>query len=102
MYFPQSGLTGAQPQPTLRVVQDVYDSWRERITKELGDRPRSWLARESGLEPSTITRILNGAMPPSDTAKWRIAGALGKRVDELFWFPNVVPQKTWLTESVAS
>ncbi len=83
-------------------MQDVYDSWREKITKELGDRSRAWLAKESGLEPSTITRILNGDLVPSDAAKWRVAGALGKRVDELFWYPNVVPTKTWLYDEKAS
>lgn len=80
---------------------DYQEAWREAILEELGSRTRAWLAEESGLDAATITRILNGTVVPTDTAKWRIAGALGVRVDKLFRYPSIIPQKTW-REPVAS
>lgn len=81
---------------------DFQQQWRERLVAELGDRPRSWLAAESGLDAATITRILNGDTVPTDAAKWRLAGALGRRVDELFSYPAIIPAKTWLDAQEAS
>lgn len=84
-------------------MQDVYDSWRQALSRALDEigKPRSWLAEQCGVADSTIKRVLEGAIVPSDGLKWRLAGALGKRVDELFWYPNVVPAKTWLVDDKA-
>lgn len=80
-------------------MQDVYDSWRRAVERAFAEtgKSRSWLAAQCGVADSTIKRVLEGDIIPSDGLKWRLAGALGKRVDELFWYPNVVPAKTWLT-----
>lgn len=88
----------------MRGVQDVYDSWREAIASALDQsgHNRAWLAARCEVADSTIKRVLDGGIVPSDSLKWRIAGALGKRVDELFRFPNVIPSCDWLDETVPS
>lgn len=86
-------------------MQDVYDSWKDALNEAFAEtkQPRSWLANRCGVADSTIKRVLEGDIVPSDSLKWRLAGALGKRVDQLFRYPNVVPTCDWLNdEPVAS
>lgn len=48
----------------------------------LDGKPQSWLAREAGLDTSTLSDILSKAMPKADSAM-RIAAALGTTVEWL-------------------
>lgn len=81
----------------MRFVQDLHESWGEAIKEALGDRPLAWLAHEVGVNPSTIHRIVVGhpktgrRLCPSDELKWKIAGALGVRMDRLWAWPAIVP-----------
>lgn len=46
----------------------------------------------AGIDQSTISRIEGGNLTVvSDTLKWRLAGALGCLVGDLFPYPNVTP-----------
>lgn len=83
-------------------MQDLYDSWRDAIVEAFEEavaadpkRNRRWLAIECDVAESTIKRVLEGKIVPSDALKFRLAAVLGKRVDELFRYPNVVPPITW-------
>jgi DNA-binding XRE family transcriptional regulator len=90
-------------------VQDLYDSWKEAIAAAFDEavredprRNRRWLAIECDVAESTIKRVLEGAIVPSDALKYRLAAVFGKRVDELFRYPNIIPPITWRSEAVAS
>lgn len=85
-------------------MQDVYESWRDEVAKAFAEtkQPRSWLAARCGVADSTIKRVLEGDIVPSDGLKWRLAGVLGRRVDELFRYPNVVPTVDWVDDEVAA
>lgn len=75
-------------------MQDVYDGWRERLLTELAEREWDYkeLAKRIEVDPSTAHRIVTGKIEcPSDALKWRIAGALGLRMDRLWAWPSVVP-----------
>lgn len=48
-------------------------------------RKQSWLAKRTGIAPSTINQIVHG-LPPSDSQAAAIAAVLGRHVDEL-WPP---------------
>jgi plasmid maintenance system antidote protein VapI len=47
---------------------------------------QEWLAQQTGLQPNTISRIVNGQMPTLRNAR-KIAKALGTSVDVL-WPPD--------------
>lgn len=92
-----------------RLVQDLYDSWRAALNEAFDEavaldpkRNRRWLAAECDVAESTIKRVLEGHIVPSDALKFRLAAVLGKRVDELFRYPNVVPPVTWRGASVTA
>lgn len=85
------------------LVQDVYEGWRDRLNDELADRGWDYkeLAKRIDVDPSTTHRIVNGKIEcPSDALKWRIAGALGLRMDRLWAWPSVVPAE-WQRKDVA-
>lgn len=72
---------------------DVARSWGRKIAaarRELG-LSQVALADACGLDPSTISRIERGVTTPRDRVKWRLAGALGRTVEELFPYPAVRP-----------
>ena len=48
------------------------------------ERTAAWLARKTGVDPSLVTRILNGERRASDDFKARAAEALGIPVALLF------------------
>ena len=58
-------------------------------------RKRAWkpadLARTSGLAPSTISRILNGQVEPSDTGYSKIAKALNEPREKVFRLVGLLP-----------
>ena len=94
----------------MRDVQDIYDSWCSAINRAFNEwkasdsrRTRRSFAIECDVAESTIKRVLEGDIVPSDSLKLRLAAVLGKRVDELFWYPNIIPPVTWRdVEPVAS
>lgn len=82
-------------------MQDVYEGWRDRLKEELADRGWDYkeLARRIDVDPSATHRILSGKTEcPSDALKWRIASALGLRMDRLWAWPAVVPDG-WKSEA---
>lgn len=75
----------------LRNVQDLHHAWGEAVRDALGDRTLAWLAKTVDVHPATITRIVKGELVPNDELKWKIAGALGVRMDRLWAWPTVIP-----------
>ena len=75
--------------------------WGDEVARLLAEREMSQgeLARRCGVEPSTISRIVRGLLNPNDELKWKIAGALGERMDVLWAWPRVIPP---FPEQVAS
>ncbi len=74
-------------------MQDVHEGWGERIAELLAElgKPLAWLAAECEVNPSTVTRIVQGRMCPNEELKWKIAGVLGVRMDRLWEWPKMVP-----------
>lgn len=79
----------------MRNMQDLLEAWAETISDRLTelDRKPAWLAREVDVNQSTISRILAGKLNPQDELKWKIAAALGMRMDVLWAWPKIVPPK---------
>lgn len=79
----------------LRHVQDLLSGWGEAVDEALAELqpPRShrWLARQCDVHPTTIDRIVRGELNPNDELKFKIAGALGKRMDILWGWPKIIP-----------
>lgn len=74
-------------------MQDLHEGWGEEIArcmKEQGVSGRE-LARRCGVDASQISRVISGKRNADDELKWKIAGALGVRMDLLFSYPRVVP-----------
>lgn len=74
-------------------MQDLIEAWGEEILDQLKRQGRSqkWLADLCDVHASTIHRIVTGDLNPNDELKWKIAGALGARMDVLFAWPKIVP-----------
>lgn len=74
-------------------MQDLHKGWGEGLAGEMADRKLTKKALADAVEvhPSTIGRILEGTLNPNDELKWKIAGALHKRMDELWAWPRVIP-----------
>lgn len=93
MRFAQQGLTLRIAQRMLRSVRDLIEGWAEEIRAQLDAKGKSqrWLADLCDVHPSTIHRVVTGEHNPNDELKWKIAGALGMRMDLLFAWPKIVP-----------
>lgn len=68
-------------------------AWGEELAKlmrEQGMTDQS-LADRCGVHNTTIMRVRRGQMNPNDELKWKIAGAVGERMDVLWAWPRVVP-----------
>lgn len=63
-------------------MSDLRALGRE-IEKGLGNRSQSWLARESGIGQSTISRLIRGKARPNPDTLEALASALG--VDSLYF-----------------
>lgn len=90
------GLDGpAHNAVNLHLMQDLHEGWGERLTDEMTARnlTNAALALECGVHETTIIRIRQGRLCPNDELKWKIAGALGIRMDRLWEWPKVVPPK---------
>ena len=74
-------------------MQDLIEGWAEEIRSQLDmqNKSQKWLADLCDVHPSTIHRIVTGDLNPNDELKWKIAGALGVRMDVLFAWPKIVP-----------
>ena len=74
-------------------MQDLLEAWGEEIAKLLKEQGKSyfWLADVCDVHQTTIWRIIKGKLNPNDELKWKIAGALGERMDVLWGWPRVVP-----------
>lgn len=76
-------------------MQDLHQAWGEAVAAEMAARtpPMSnrHLARLCGVHPTTIARVLSGDICATDELKWKIAGALGQRMDRLWQWPQVIP-----------
>ena len=75
------------------MLQAVHDGWGERVkgAREAHGLSQRFLAQLCGVDASTVCRIERGVLVPRDRQKWKIAGALGVTVEELFPYPSVVP-----------
>lgn len=75
------------------IRHDMHRDWGRRVAQARADLKLSQrrLAEIIDVDQSTISRLERGVLVPSDDLKWKIAGALGKRVDELFIYPAVRP-----------
>lgn len=74
-------------------MQDLHEGWAAGLAtlmEEAGLSKRR-LATESGVHESTIGRILRAELCPSDEVKFRICGVLGKRPDEVWPWPRLIP-----------
>lgn len=65
--------------------------WGERLRQRRGSITQEKLAELIGGDQSTISRIERGKVDISDDMKWKLAGALGCTVDDLFPWPAVRP-----------
>lgn len=65
--------------------------WGRRLRERRGSITQERLAELLNSDQSTISRIERGEIRISDNMKWRIAGALGCTVDDLFPWPAVRP-----------
>lgn len=74
-------------------MQDLHEGWAEGLASEMTEQDvtAAELARRCGVHTSTITRVLACEIVPSDELKWKIAGALRKRMDELWPWPRITP-----------
>ena len=74
-------------------MQDLLTGWGEEVARLLHqqDRTQRWLAEQCDVHPTTILRIIRGELNPNDELKWKIAGALGVRMDVLWCWPKMVP-----------
>lgn len=76
-------------------VQDLIEGWAaevDRLMKEQGMN-NAELASRCDVHESTISRIRRGLANPNDELKWKIAGALGERMDVVWAWPRVVPPR---------
>ena len=80
-------------QSILRHMQDLHEGWGERLTEEMGARNLTnvGLAAICDVHETTIIRIRRGQLCPNDELKWKIAGAIGIRMDRLWAWPTVIP-----------
>lgn len=74
-------------------MNGLHDGWGKRVKRsreDLGISQRR-LADLCQVDPSSISRIERGVLAPRDDLKWKLAGALGVTVEDLFPYPGVVP-----------
>lgn len=83
-------------------MESVAASWGKRIAarrKALGFTQQRLGELCGGIVQPTISKIERGDLVPGDELKWKLAGALGMSLDELFAYPAIVPP--FPTEAVA-
>lgn len=72
---------------------EVHRSWGKRIRarREALGFTQTALAELIGVHQPAVSAWEHGSTPPKDETKFKIAGALGLTVEELFPYPAVVP-----------
>lgn len=77
-------------------MQETISKWGELLGEEMDARglTNSSLARLCGCEDTTIMRIRAGKVVASEKLRWKIAAALGVRMDKLWVYPALVPAKS--------
>lgn len=76
-------------------MQDLHEGWGEKVReeREAAGLTQKALADLSGVHPTTILRIERGELCPNDELKWKIAAALGVRMDLLWAWPRIIPTR---------
>ena len=75
------------PTRTIRAAEDRLSN-RLRIARAERDLSQEQLARAAGVSRQTISSIEKGQYGPSALLAFRLARALGVRVDGLFWIQD--------------
>lgn len=72
---------------------EVHRSWGRKIRerREALGMTQTQLAELLGVHQPAVSAIEKGTSAPRDVTKFRIAGALGMTVEDLFAYPNVIP-----------
>lgn len=72
--------------------EEMRADWGKRVRERRGPITQGRLAELADVDQSTISRLERGELRRvSDDLKWRIAGALGCTVSDLFPWPAVRP-----------
>jgi transcriptional regulator with XRE-family HTH domain len=71
-------------------MKQQFIDWLHEELRKKGWKPAD-LAKASGLAPSTISRILNGQVEPSDAGYSKIAKALGEPREKVFRLIGLLP-----------
>ena len=72
--------------------RSLYREWGRRVREARGTFwTQAHLAEVCGISPGALCKIELGKTRPTDTVKLRLAGALRKRVGELFPWPDEIP-----------
>ncbi len=82
--------------------EETLVAWGGRLRKRRGNITQETLAKLCRTDQSTISRIERGQLALSDEMKWKLAGALGVTVEDLFPYPNVRPPFPEAPTEVAS
>lgn len=71
---------------------ETLRDWGNRLKARRGSISQAKLGELAGVDQSTISRIEKGRLKNvGDDIKWKLAGALGCTVGDLFPYPNVRP-----------
>jgi len=74
-------------------MSELHQSWGKRIRNRRTDLGMTQvrLAELVEVRQASISRVERGDQVPSDALKWRLAGALGCTIDDLFPNPAIRP-----------
>lgn len=74
-------------------MQDLHAGWGEKVReeREAAGLTQKALADACDVHPTTVLRIERGDLCPNDELKWKIAGALGVRMDVLWAWSQIIP-----------
>lgn len=75
------------------MTNSLHQSWgaKVRARREELSVTQVGLAAATSTTQATISRIERGDQCPSDSMKWKLAGALHVTVEGLFPYPAVIP-----------
>lgn len=74
-------------------MNELQRAWGKRVRerRQVLEMSQERLAELVDVRQASISRVERGDQRPSDELKWRLAGALGCTVDDLFPNPAVRP-----------
>lgn len=72
---------------------ELHKSWGRKVRerRQAMHLSQDQLADMAEVRQATISRVESGNQCPSDAVKWRLAGALGVTVEQIFPYPAVKP-----------